>query len=171
MLKGVLQMYNLGDIIIVTETFKHDGCIFNIGDKGQVVDLYNKRHYIGIHWLDGKKYKEFHSCGGTCPDKSGYNIDLEFLEGYTALDMGEDGVKGNPLPTDPRLRGIALKIIQLDIKFKRYQELKKSGQLYLLNEDDDDDDEEDEDEWEEDYDLEDEHIEYRGDGDYETVRG
>lgn len=161
-------MYNLGDIIVVTEKFKHDACTFYVGDRGKVVDIAIASHYLGIEWLDGKISSNFHSCAGTCSKHSGYNVDIRLLELYTSLEAVDTSVVLNPLPTDPRLRGIALKIIQLDDKFKRYQELKKSGQLHLLNEDDD---EEDEDEWEEDYDVEEEHEEYMGDGDYETVRG
>lgn len=162
-------MYNLGDIIVVTENFKHDGCTFKLGDRGKVVDNVIFPHYLGIEWLDGKTNKHFHSCGGNCSEHSGYNVDIRLLELNTSLEAVDPSVVPNPLPTDPRLRGIALKIIQLDSKFKRYQELKKSGQLHLLN--NEDDNEEDEDEWEEDYDVEEEHEEYMGDGDYETVRG
>lgn len=163
-------MYNIGDIIVVTETFKHDGCTFKVGDRGKVIDngFASYQHYLGIEWLDGKTYRYFHSCDGNCSKHSGYNIDTRLLELNTSLEAVDTSVVPNPLPTDPRLRGIALKIIQLDCKFKRYQELKKSGQLHLLNEDDD---EEEEDEWEEDYDVEEEYAEYMGDDAYETVRG
>lgn len=152
-------LYNIGDIIIVQETFKHDACTFYVGNRGKVVDNVIFPHYLGIEWLDGKTNRRFHSCGGNCSEHSGYNVDIRLLKLYTSLEPVDTSVVPNPLPTDPRLRGIALKIIQLDTKFKRYQELKKSGQLHLLTEDDEE--EEEEDEWEEDYDTE----------DYETVRG
>ena len=160
-------MYSIGDIIEVLTRFKYDGVTFNVGDKGKVVNTNRHPSDLGIEWVN-KTHNNLHDCGGDCLLGKGYNIDKRLLKSHTILSTLDEQPQGNPLPTDPRLRGIALKIIQLDTKFKRYQELKKSGQLHLLREDDD---EEDEDEWEENYDVEEEHEEYMGDGDYETVRG
>ena len=152
--------YKIDDDFVVTQSFEWDGKKFSIGQKGTIKHIpyeetddsgMDLRYYIEWDHED----RGFHDCGGYCPLYHGWCIAVNTLDDNSRLIYESKAV--NPLPEDPRLRGIALKIVQLESKFKRYQDLKKSGQLHLLDEDNY---EEEEDSYE-DYDS----------NDYETVRG
>lgn len=146
-------MYNIGDTIVVDKIFECDGVNFYSGDRGTIIEL--EDYYVAISW-DNKHDPEFHDYNGLHSTSTCWCILAHVLKKKAHVEFLKEA-NGNPLPEDPRLRGIALKIVQLESKFKRYQELKKSGQLHLLDEDN----YEEEEEYYEDYDS----------NDYETVRG
>jgi hypothetical protein len=148
-------MYNIGDTIIIDEEFEYDSVDFYIGNQGTVVGI--EQNFIAISWTN-KNNPSFHDFNGTSLVNNCWCIPASVLKKKAHVEFLKEA-NGNPLPEDPRLRGIALKIVQLESKFKRYQELKKSGQLHLLDEDNYE--EEEEEEYDEDYDS----------NDYETVRG
>ena len=148
-------MYNIGDTIVVDEEFEYDGVDFYAGDQGTIIGI--EQNFIGISWIN-RKEGSFHDFNGLHSTNTCWCIAERILKKKAHVEVLKEA-NGNPLPEDPRLRGIALKIVQLESKFKRYQELKKSGQLHLLDEDNYE--EEEEEEYYEDYDS----------NDYETVRG
>lgn len=148
-------MYNIGDTIIIDEEFEYDSVDFYIGNQGTVVGI--EQNFIAISWTN-KNNSSFHDFNGTSLVNTCWCIPAHVLKKKAHVEFLKE-VNGNPLPEDPRLRGIALKIVQLESKFKRYQDLKKSGQLHLLDEDNYE--EEVTEEYYEDYDS----------NDYETVRG
>ncbi len=144
------QNFSIGDFFTVLTPFSCDGKVFSTGKQGTILhiehDDWDGSNRYFIEWTHTEN--GFHDCAQRCQSGYGWAIPTEKVD-WNCISESETATK-NPLPENPRLRSIALKIIQLDTKFKRYQELKKSEQLHLLNEDD---------EVEEDYD------------DYETVRG
>lgn len=111
--------FNKGDKIVVTDDFEYDGATFLAGMTGTVLKFHSDRGISGIvsiEW-DHEDKQNFHSCGGICLTSRGYNLDV-----YEAKlgPIGTD-VKANPLPDDPRLRGIAIKIKQMEQRFKLKQ--------------------------------------------------
>jgi hypothetical protein len=108
-----------GEKIIVTEDFDYDGASFIAGMTGTVLKFHMDRGVEGIvsvEW-DHDDKQNFHSCGGLCLTHRGYNLDVHDAKlGPISLD-----IKANPLPTDPRLRGIAIKIKQMETRFKQRQ--------------------------------------------------
>lgn len=124
-------MYNIGDTIVVDKIFEYDGIDFFAGDRGTIIEI--DRFFIAISW-ENKHDPEFHDYNGHHSTSTCWCIPDHVLKKKAHVEVLKEA-NGNPLPEDPRLRGIALKIIQLDNKFKRYQELKKSGQLHLLDKD------------------------------------
>ena len=108
-----------GDKIVVTDDFEYDGATFLTGMTGTVLKFHSDRGVggiVSIEW-DHEDKQNFHSCGGLCLTHRGYNLDA-----YEARlgPIGTD-VKANPLPDDPRLRGIAIKIKQMETRFKNRQ--------------------------------------------------
>jgi hypothetical protein len=108
-----------GDKIVVTDDFEYDGATFLAGMTGTVLKFHSDRGVggvVSIEW-DHEDKQNFHSCGGLCLTHRGYNLDA-----YEARlgPIGTD-VKANPLPDDPRLRGIAIKIKQMETRFKNRQ--------------------------------------------------
>lgn len=119
-----MSNFTIGDPIIVIEDFRFDEVKFKIGQTGTIVDIsIGDDRYEGgtlsIQW--DFENGNFHSCNGACPRGSGYNVTAN-----RAKIMLAQPSTGNPLPADPRLRGIALKIIQMETRFKLRQERKKS---------------------------------------------
>jgi hypothetical protein len=108
--------FNKGDRIVVTEDFEYDGASFIAGMTGTVLKFHSDRGVAGmcsIEW-DHEDKQNFHSCGGLSLAQRGYNLDLhEAKLGPITTD-----IKANPLPDDPRLRGIAIKIKQMETRFK-----------------------------------------------------
>jgi hypothetical protein len=108
--------YIKGERVIVTEDFEYDSATFLTGMTGTILKYHPDRGIGGmcsIEW-DHEDKQNFHSCGGLCPSSRGYNLDLhEAKLGPITAD-----VKANPLPDDPRLRGIAIKIKQMETRFK-----------------------------------------------------
>ena len=119
-----MSNFNIGDLIVVTEEFWFDEVKFREGQTGTIVnvaysdDKYDDGGILSIHWDFSNG--SFHSCNGACPNKSGYNVSVN-----RAKIMLAQPSTGNPLPADPRLRGIALKIIQMETRFKQRQLAKK----------------------------------------------
>lgn len=120
--------YKIDDEFVVTQSFKWDDMDFRIGQKGTIKHISEKDDDLGmnpryfIEW-DHEDLR-FHDCGGYCLLHHGWCIDITRLEDNSKLIYESKAV--NPLPDDPRLRGIALKIIQLERKFKKAQEAKRS---------------------------------------------
>jgi hypothetical protein len=108
--------FNKGERLIVTEDFDYDGASFIAGMTGTILKYHPDRGYAGIvsvEW-DHDDKQNLHSCGGLCPSNRGYNLDVHDAKlGPISLD-----IKANPLPDDPRLRGIAIKIKQMETRFK-----------------------------------------------------
>lgn len=122
-----MSNFTIGDKIVVTEDFRFDEVKFKEGQTGTIVDIsIGDDRYEGgtlsIQW--DFPNGSFHSCNGNCPNKSGYNVTVN-----RAKIMLAQPSTGNPLPADPRLRGIALKIIQMETRFKRKQEAKKAQEI------------------------------------------
>ena len=122
--------YNKGDKIVVTDDFEYDNATFLTGMTGTVLKFHSDRGVgglVSIEW-DHEDKQNFHTCGGLCVTSRGYNLDL-----YDAKlgPLGID-VKANPLPDDPRLRGIAIKIKQMETRFKnrQLQKLKQKEVVY-----------------------------------------
>jgi hypothetical protein len=111
--------YIKGERLIVTEDFEYDGTSFIAGMTGTVLKFHMDRGVegiISIEW-DHEDKQNFHTCGGICLTSRGYNLDAyEAKLGPLGID-----VKANPLPDDPRLRGIAIKIKQMETRFKNKQ--------------------------------------------------
>lgn len=111
--------FNRGDKIVVTEDFEYDNAAFLAGMTGTVLKFHSDRGVSGIvsiEW-DHEDKQNFHSCGGLCLNSRGYTLDV-----YEARlgPIGTD-VKANPLPDDPRLRSICIKIKQMETRFKNRQ--------------------------------------------------
>jgi hypothetical protein len=123
--------YIKGERVIVTEDFEYDSATFLTGMTGTILKYRPDRGIGGmcsIEW-DHEDKQNFHSCGGLCPSSRGYNLDLhEAKLGPITAD-----VKANPLPDDPRLRGIAIKIKQMETRFK-IQQLQKLKLKEMANE-------------------------------------
>lgn len=115
-----------GDKIVVTDGFDWDGTTFLPGMTGTVLKMHNRndRQIVSIEW-DHDDRANFHSCGGLCPSYRGYNLDVEKAN----LALASEINMGNPLPDDPRLRGICIKIKQMETRFKLRQERKKSQEV------------------------------------------
>jgi hypothetical protein len=111
--------FNKGERLVVTEDFEYDGTSFIAGMTGTILKFHPDRGYAGIvsiEW-DHEDKQNFHTCGGICLSSRGYNLDAyEAKLGPITLD-----IKANPLPDDPRLRGIAIKIKQMETRFKQRQ--------------------------------------------------
>lgn len=111
--------FNKGDKIVVTDDFEYDGATFLAGMTGTVLKFHSDRGVggvVSIEW-DHEDKQNFHSCGGLCLTHRGYNLDaFEARLGPIGTD-----VNANPLPDDPRLRGIAIKIKQMETRFKMRQ--------------------------------------------------
>lgn len=111
--------YIKGERLIVTEDFEYDGASFIAGMTGTILKFHKDRGISGIvsiEW-DHEDKQNFHTCGGICLSYRGYNLDVyEAKLGPITLD-----IKANPLPDDPRLRGIAIKIKQMETRFKQRQ--------------------------------------------------
>jgi len=119
-----MSNFTIGDHIIVTDDFRFDEVMFREGQTGTIVDINMGEDRweggtLSIQWDFSNSH--FHSCNGYCPTKSGYNVTVN-----RAKIMLAQPSTGNPLPADPRLRGIALKILQMETRFKRRQEAKKA---------------------------------------------
>ena len=118
--------YDIGDEIKVVKGFDYDNSIFRKGDIGTIVHLeYDEEQDYSqyfIQWTHTQK--NFHDCAGYCPMGFGWCVSSEVLDSNT--QPLEELISKNPLPDNPRLRGIALKIIQLEKKFKRKQDAKRS---------------------------------------------
>jgi hypothetical protein len=120
--------FNKGERLVVTEDFDYDGTSFLAGMTGTVLKFHTDRGYAGIvsvEW-DHDDKQNFHSCGGLSLVQRGYNLDVhEAKLGPITTD-----IKANPLPDDPRLRGIAIKIKQMETRFKiqQLQKLKQKEQ-------------------------------------------
>lgn len=112
--------FNKGDKVVVTEDFEYDNATFLAGMTGTVLKYHSDRLHVcgivSIEW-DHEDKQNFHSCGGLCLANRGYNLDVfEARLGPFSVD-----VQANPLPDDPRLRGIAIKIKQMETRFKNRQ--------------------------------------------------
>lgn len=125
-----MTTFNKSDKVVVTDDFEYDGATFLAGMTGTVLKFHSDRGVgglVSIEW-DHEDKQNFHTCGGLCVDHRGYNLDL-----YDAKlgPLGVD-VKANPLPDDPRLRGIAIKIKQMETRFKnrQLQKLKQKEVVY-----------------------------------------
>lgn len=112
---------------------------FNIGDRVIPIDVKDLKIF-GEGTIVGRYYSR---CPPQFDDILGYYINFDIKSGptyncvigtivYSNIYMmhinrfelvGQEGSRP-PLPEDPRLRGIALKIRELDQKFKRKQEAK-----------------------------------------------
>lgn len=117
-----MSNFTIGDKIVVTDNFVFDEVKFKVGQTGTIVDInIDDDRYEGgtlsIQWDFSNG--SFHSCNGHCPARTGYNVTAN-----RAKIMLAQPSTGNPLPADPRLRGIALKILQMETRFKRRQEAK-----------------------------------------------
>jgi hypothetical protein len=111
--------FNKGERLVVTEDFEYDSASFIAGMTGTIIKFHPDRGYAGIVSIlwDHEDKQNFHTCGGLCPSSRGYNLDAyEAKLGPITLD-----IKANPLPDDPRLRGIAIKIKQMETRFKQRQ--------------------------------------------------
>ena len=122
-----MNNFTIGDKIIVTNDFEFDEVKFKVGQTGTIVNIIEEEDRYGggtisIQWDFGNR--RFHSCQGHCPGGTGYNVTIN--DAKIALAQPSTG---NPLPADPRLRGIALKIIQMETRFKLKQEAKKSQEV------------------------------------------
>jgi hypothetical protein len=111
--------FNKGDKVVVTEDFEYDGTSFIAGMTGTIIKFHPDRGYAGIVSIlwDHEDKQNFHTCGGLCPSSRGYNLDVH----ESKLGPITTDVKANPLPDDPRLRGIAIKIKQMETRFKQRQ--------------------------------------------------
>jgi hypothetical protein len=123
--------YIKGERVIVTEDFEYDSATFLTGMTGTVLKFHSDRGIggmISIEW-DHEDKQNFHSCGGLSLSYRGYNLDLHEAK------LGPIGVAvdANPLPEDPRLRGIAIKIKQMEARFKT-QQLQKLKLKEMANE-------------------------------------
>lgn len=122
--------YIKGDKVVVTEDFEYDNATFLAGMTGTVLKFHSDRGVgglVSIEW-DHEDKQNFHSCGGLSLANRGYNLDLhEAKLGPLGID-----VQANPLPDDPRLRGIAIKIKQMETRFKtrQLQKLKQKEVVY-----------------------------------------
>jgi hypothetical protein len=124
---GLMSNYTIGDAIVVTEDFEFDEVTFKEGQTGTIVDIREDVDYydggtLSIQWDFTNRH--FHHCSHLCPVGTGYNVAIKRAK--IALNQPS---AGNPLPADPRLRGIALKILQMETRFKRRQEAKKSQEV------------------------------------------
>jgi len=121
--------FNRGDKIVVTDDFECEDVTFLAGMTGTVLKFLSDRGVggiVSIEW-DHEDKQNFHSCGGICLTSRGYNLDaFKARLGPLGID-----VKANPLPNDPRLRGIAIKIKQMETRFKnrQLQKLKEKGEV------------------------------------------
>jgi hypothetical protein len=117
-----------GDKIVVTENFDWDNASFMIGMTGTVLKMHERgdRKIVSIEW-DHEDKQNFHSCGGLCLSYRGYNLDAE----RSGIALASEAEMGNPLPDDPRLRGICIKIKQMEARFKlkQLQKLKEKGEV------------------------------------------
>lgn len=122
-----MALYNIGDEFEVISSFKFEGKSFATSRKGIVKEIIDDDWTKEIRYYTQWDFKDpgFHDCGGHCTYGYGWCVDSIVLERHTQLIL-DTSSSANPLPEDPRLRGIALKIIQLEKKFKRKQEAKRS---------------------------------------------
>ena len=121
--------YKIDDEFVVTNSFEWDGMKFKIGQTGTIKhfsiengDFYENDPRYFVAW--DHEDQRLHDCGGFCPLYHGWCIESNKLL-YNSRLVYESKAT-NPLPDDPRLRGIALKIIQLERKFKKSQDAKRS---------------------------------------------
>lgn len=115
--------FNVGDKVEVTKDFTFEDVSFKEGQTGTVVRVQSK-YDISVEW--DFTNRNFHSCGGNSRLGNGYNMDLrECFLGNVTLSYLNNNKPGNPLPKDPHQRGICLKIIQMEARFKRKQEQKR----------------------------------------------
>ena len=125
-----MMEYIKGERVIVTDDFEYDNVTFIAGMTGTILTFHSDRGVSGIvsiEW-DHEDKQNFHTCGGICLNNRGYNLDAyEAKLGPITLD-----IKANPLPDDPRLRGIAIKIKQMETRFKQRQlsKLKQKEVVY-----------------------------------------
>ena len=128
-----MKRYNKGDRIVVTDNFEYDNVTFLIGMTGTILKWQSDRGVNGVYSIewDHEDKQNFHSCGGLSLTSQGYNVDA-----YDAK-LGPIGVdlQANPLPDDPRLRGIAIKIKQMETRFKtqQLQKLKLKEMAYEIS--------------------------------------
>lgn len=120
---AIMSNFTIGDKIVVTEDFRFDEVKFIVGQTGTIVSIIDEQDYydngtLSIQW--DFLNNNFHSCGDLCPVGTGYNVSVR-----RAKIMLAQPSTGNPLPEDPRLRGIALKILQMETRFKQRQLAKK----------------------------------------------
>jgi hypothetical protein len=110
--------YNRGDKVVVTEPFDWDNASFMVGMTGTVLKVHQRHgiNIVSIEW-DHEDKVHFHSCGGLCLNNRGYNLNAE----SSSLALASEADMGNPLPDDPRLRGICIKIKQMEHRFKLKQ--------------------------------------------------
>ena len=124
---GLMSNFTIGDHIIVTDDFRFDEVNFKTGQTGTIVDINMGEDRweggtLSIQWDFSNR--NFHSCQGKCPILTGYNVTVNRAK----IALAQPST-GNPLPEDPRLRGIALKILQMETRFKRRQEAKKAQEV------------------------------------------
>lgn len=94
---------------------------FNSFGEGTIVSKYNDEEYY-INWdnNNGSTYSQgFRRNGEVLTYTSIYMMSGDRIE------LASNAITRPPLPSDPRLRGICLKIRELDRKFKQRQEAKK----------------------------------------------
>jgi hypothetical protein len=122
--------YIKGEKVIVTDDFEFDNVTFLVGMTGTVLKFHADRGIGGmcsIEW-DHEDKQNFHSCGGLSIAQRGYNVDVHEAK----LGPITTNVNANPLPDDPRLRSIAIKIKQMETRFKQRQlsKLKQKEVVY-----------------------------------------
>lgn len=117
-----------GDKIVVTENFDWDSASFLVGMTGTVLKVHDRNgiKIVSIEW-DHEDRQNFHSCGGLSLSRRGYNLNAETC----SIALASEAAMGNPLPDDPRLRGICIKIKQMEHRFKlkQLQKLKEKGEV------------------------------------------
>jgi len=120
-----MARYSVGNEFKVIKMFNWDNKFFSVGHTGTIVkikhDGVSNLYYIKWNHTN----KGFHNCSGYCEDGYGWCVSSRMIDNYTQ-PIELKLISKNPLPEDPRLRGIALKIIQLEKKFKRNQDAKRS---------------------------------------------
>ena len=94
---------------------------FNSFGEGTIVATYNDEGYY-INWdnNNGNTYSQ-----GFRRDSEVHTYTNIYMMFSDRVELVSDAIDRPPLPSDPRLRGICLKIRELDKKFKQRQQAKK----------------------------------------------
>lgn len=118
---------NVGDRIVVSANFEFDRAFFTEGMQGTIVNKIDesfrtREKFIAVEW-DHEDRQQYHTCAGYAKPFRGFNLNPTECFIVKIEDWLNDPSKPkpNPLPEDPRLRGIALKIIQMESRFKAKQ--------------------------------------------------
>jgi hypothetical protein len=110
--------FNIGDRVRPID----DSDFYQFGE-GTIVSKYNMGGYY-INWDNANDHTYPYTFRDNGIARTYDNVYMLFDDRFELVDVNI-AINKPPLPSDPRLRGICLKIRELDRKFKQRQEAKK----------------------------------------------